>query len=275
MHGVLSGRAGVLVSLILTLVGCSPAPMPDAGDTGGAPDGGTDGNSGVDARPQDAAMDAPVGPSCGASLGPCDPITNAGCMTGQACRFTLMNGRLVSSCSRAGTGGFDASCRSDDDCMETFACVSGKCHKLCCGPGMDEQCRTGPGGRPGATCTYQLGVNDMAIPIYACAAPMRCNWFSQDCMGNNTCIAIREDGTTQCVPAGTTPEGQPCETHSQCVRGHICISTGTGSATCRRICDPTGMSSDAGEFRTCPMGYSCAGLRNAPTDYGACLPTMM
>jgi hypothetical protein len=267
----------------LALGACSGGGGNDAGDTRGPSDAG-DVAMVTDIGPQDGPPEA--GPACGSGLGPCNPVTNTGCATGQACQTSVNMDQtaLVTSCGRAGTGGYGASCMSEDDCMETFTCLGDRgCMKLCCGLGDDETCRTGPGGRPGATCTAQIATrNGGPSGLWFCTLPMRCDWFAQDCAGGANCLPVRADGTTECQAAGTSTNGQPCggSTGMNCARGYICIAA-MPTAVCRQICDPTlaagadaGTTPDGGVSRACPSGYRCGGVNDRPRNFGVCVPAM-
>ncbi len=149
---------------------------------------------------------------------------------------------LTTACGMPGAGGYGATCATPASCMQGFACLNGTCAKLCCRVGDDSPCRTGPGGVAGASCQLRITGGD----VMACLAPVRCDWFAQDCPGGANCQPLAGGGTS-CVVSGTGTEGMPCGegTTTNCARGFACIASGTAGA-CRQICNPEARGGDAG-----------------------------
>jgi hypothetical protein len=270
----------LLAVIALATAGCpAPMPGPDAGDSGttndvrtNPNDGGTNPNDGG-TNPNDSG--GPV--NCGSGMGPCNPVTNAGCQAGEACvRAMTSGGQVTTQCVTAGTAGFGGDCTQPTDCREGFVCLStGKCHKLCCGAGDDSTCRdTAGGGLPNATCSIQISdQGGGATGLFACQLPTRCDPFAQDCpTATDNCQYTRADGTTQCVPSGTATDGMTCNSTTPCAQGFLCIGSGA-SGTCRKYCNPMAPG-DAGAARTCPSGFQCGGVSQLPNNFGVCVPMM-
>jgi len=214
------------------------------------------------------------GGTCGVMLGMCNLISSAGCSAGRACLLvgvqTDAGTQTTTVCAAPGTGGYGTACggTTSNACLEGFICLRGQCTKLCCGLGDDQRCRTGTGGMPGAFCDdgELQSSSGTRLGVSACVLPTRCDWFNQDCPNAQNCIAIRADGTTQCVAAGTGQVGANCT--NGCARGLQCVE-----GFCRKICDPSlPITNDAGTVRNCPSGSTCSPLQDSPADYGACVP---
>ena len=270
----------------LALVGCSGGT-----DTDASTDGGTDvvrdvSNMDVqrdDVMGTDGGTDGGGGTCSTGMLGSCNPVTNAGCPTGQACYIVGDgDGGVTASCSTPGTAGAEMPCANADSCLQGFACLGdpGRCVKLCCAPGDNDTCRNGPGGIRGATCS--VGIQN--VPVFGCQATTNCDWFAQDCANGNNCEPTDATGTTTCTsPGGTGMDGAPCGSASgavDCALGYACIQlnndAGTGPA-CRKVCDPTATGTDAGTTdggvsRTCDAPLHCGGVNNRPNNYGVCVP---
>jgi hypothetical protein len=276
MQRMLWGRSALIAFLALGLGACSPGMgTVDAGDGGNTPTDGSHNQPDTGPQPDGGPSDGGGGPACGRGRGACNPVDNSGCTSGQACQVYANTEQtaLVTMCGEAGSGGYGTMCTQDTECMETFTCLGNRCVKLCCGAGDDETCRSGPGGRPGATCNGQIStMNGGGSGLFFCSLPVRCDWFTQtDCAPNETCSPTRMDGTTECREAGTASEGMECGS-ARCEHGYVCISTGADMpGYCRRICDPTGAATE-GDFRTCPTGFTCGRVNMLPTNFGICAP---
>jgi hypothetical protein len=230
----------------------------------------------------DVPMDVPMESSttCGSGYGPCNPVTNAGCPTGQAC-FVASDGDggVTTVCSMPGTAGWGQHCASADGCMQGFACLGSMCLRLCCGPGDNATCRSSPGGMNGALCNQPLA----GVSFYGCQAVTNCDWFQQNCPGGGSCEPTDTAGDTACNPAGTGRAGAQCagsSTSVNCAPGYTCILD-MGSMTnahCRQVCDPTvgptddaGTTPDGGVSRRCPTGTMCNPVGMRPMNYGVCI----
>lgn len=208
--------------------------------------------------------------TCGGGLGPCNPVTNTGCMTGQACV-----GLTTTQCVPAGAGGPGTACMDSTDCREGLACLgesagNSTCQRLCCGEGDDERCRTGPSGQPGARCNG--GIRDSSL--FFCTVPTRCDVFEQNCPAGRACTVTAADGTTDCYPAGTPTAGQPCGGTGgmNCAAGAVClVQMGSTQGMCYRYCDPAA----AGTPRGCLAGNTCQRATGIlPNTIGICAPSM-
>jgi len=264
-----------------------PAPTDAGGDSGGVDvrtvmdtGGGTDA---VD-RPTSDRPAADVRPmGCGEGLGPCNPVTNTGCMMGEACAL----GGGTTQCVAAGTGGWDSPCGMGmPACREGFACLTNdrgmtfRCVKLCCGATDNDRCRdTTMGGRVGGACSITIG-DAMGNPLsfMGCVQSANCDWRQQNCMvATQSCIPVDDRGNTACRASGPTAEGAVCGTGMpECIRGHLCVGPSGGPFACRRICDPTvtAATDGGGMFAMCPTGFMCGGVNMLPMDFGICQPMM-
>jgi hypothetical protein len=63
----------------------------------------------------------------------CNPLTNAGCVSGTACRFELdMTGMHIETfCAAVGAGLIGAPCNKDGQCGVAMSCQSNQCFALC------------------------------------------------------------------------------------------------------------------------------------------------
>jgi hypothetical protein len=270
-------RALAGVCLVVSIGACSPEPTtPPSPRDGGSdvttpgPEASvptTDAGTQPEAGPGPAPTDA--GAACGSMFSPCNPVTNQGCMPGQAC--VLSNAMMrTTTCVAAGRGAFGAACMNAEDCQEGLACLSNKCTRWCCGSGDNATCRSMPGGRPGAICN----INVQNAGLFACSLPDNCDVHQQNCMNmTDNCVAIGMDGTTQCVtPNAMAMPGAACRFLNDCPRGHICVGP-EGMATCRPVCDPTGMA--MGTFSRCAAPLTCGRVNGLPMNVGVCTMPMM
>jgi hypothetical protein len=272
----------------LGLAGC---PQPGAPDTGftDASDTVQDTHNVMDvqhdAPPTDVPMDTSSATCSTAMLDNCNPVSNAGCMTGQACYFGGNgDGGVTSGCNTPGTITTGHACSTAEGCLPGLACLGtpGTCVKLCCGPSDNQTCRTGPGGMPGATCSIPIN----GVPFYGCLATQNCDWFAQDCTNGGNCQPVDSSGTTTCATAGTATDGAACGgSAGDCARGFTCIQSGdAGAAVCRQVCDPSfvtgsdaGPTPDGGVPHTCSTGFHCGQVGFPPSggtisNFGVCIP---
>ena len=246
----------------VSLMACGTEAMRDSGVGDVIIDSGVANTGDVPTPP----IDMPTAASCGGEYRVCNPVTNMGCMAGQAC---YVAGPGMGTCAPAGRGGPGTMCMGPEACQEGLGCIGGKCAKWCCTMGDNGPCRTGANGRPGAICN----VNVMAGSILACSYVDNCSVHSQNCpnMGE-ICLLAGPDGTVQCgMSNGTGMPNMTCDSLNACPRGYACAGT-MAASNCRRFCDPTGMA--MGDFVTCPMGFTCGRLNNQPANICICNPMM-
>lgn len=279
------------LSLGLAGLGCSGSTTPTT-DASVATDTpvGTDVPAADNGAPTDAVTaDSPAATTCGTMLGgACDPVSGTGCAAGMGCYVrTPMGGASTGACEIPGRGEWGATCATNADCREGFACLLASaggtarvCTRLCC-EGDNAACRDeSHGGMPGALCDRALTLNNTMIHV--CQAPVRCDphvLTGNGCPADRPyCNVISMDGTTTCIALGAHPgaEGALCCTDG-CQAGFTCVgASGECDAAhplraCRRVCDPT-PGSDAGV--ACPAMQTCMGLVGRPNNFGACAPTM-
>jgi hypothetical protein len=277
-------RSASALAALLAL-GCSSS-TPDPGD-GGLTDRGTSDRGSVADR---GAPDSGSPPGCGASLGPCNVVTNANCAVGEGCYAGRSpDGGVGATCAPSGGRGWGEACTTANGCREGFACLGtpGVCVKLCCGTD-NASCRDeARGGRPGAVCAGAVTGSD----VRTCMEITSCDVYAAS---NNRCPAerprceiIASDGTTNCFPqeASATPagDGAPCCTNNRCQPGMVCVPNdrtmgaaacvaATPNRSCRRACNPSLNGADAGS--QCPSGQACSlTFTDTPPTYGACAPT--
>ena len=68
-----------------------------------------------------------------------------------------------------------------------------------------------------------------------------CNLLTQDC-ANTAQTCLQNGGSTICVTPGTSAVGTACATPTSCVKGALCINTGTQN--CLKLCNLDGGSPD-------------------------------
>ena len=221
----------------------APAPQPDApiGD-GGPADGPADAGGGF----------------------VCDPVTQAGCVTGQKCDIAASG---TFACVPDGDLGEFQVCAATrpSACHAGFSCHDtnfgdSRCARLCSSSAQcraDEACssvRTTTDGRQYRTCTSSQVCNPI---VDDCPAP------ADACMYIVTGVAT----TSFCFAPGAVADGAPCDpAHHECTRGSSCLPTGVGQPLrCFRMCDP------AGGLPDCPTGASCTPFATVgPQAVGAC-----
>lgn len=87
----------------------------------------------------------------------------------------------------------------------------------------------------------------------------RCDIVRQTC-DSGDCVLRRHPDTAElgefCGTAGSLAEGEPCEGHTACQAGMICVRPAEAAeAQCVRVCRPP----EAGQIPTCRGGTSCTG----------------
>jgi hypothetical protein len=191
------------------------------------PDGGP-----ADAGPPDAwtmcPSDAP--PSC-------DFFLSCGCNTPAEKCAAGDNGP---SCFTAGANAFDEVCTSETDCPARSTCAPYFGTSLCL-----EFCDSQHACPSGEAC--YIDVEDRQAPpdVIGHACGQACSLLGQDCsFGGQGCYynpklkIPAEDG--ECVGAGTGVQGDACVVANDCAAGFICVTVGTASPICAKLCDRTG-----------------------------------
>jgi hypothetical protein len=197
----------------------------------------------------------PLDASDDAAASRCNPITNAGCATGERCTYVHepRTGERVGlpGCQLPGTAGSGGACIVDpvsliDDCARAF-CVSGVCRDFCT-------------NSPNTLCNVGYCPTDAAGTV--CFAP--CDPLAPDeCSDGESCYPPPEshEQTPGCAPTGVVTLGQPCVFPHDCEAGLTCIA-GAG-ATCVEVCDL--------QAAACGDGFHCAPWSSTAT-FGTCAP---
>lgn len=224
-------RFGVPVLAALLLTNCSSAvgrPRLDA-----ASDQAEVADSYVqDASVKDVPTLPPVG-ACAAAVTGCNPVSRAGCATGEGCiptASTLVEFR----CAVVERRTWDIECASDIACAAGFICHPSlhRCVAPCC-PGDDRTCQNLTSTpRRGSVCRESLtsgigycvesGCDPFSPDDPTCGehAPYYCQYAS---VGAPYCLAF-----TRNPPSGA---GEPCSRWTDCQRGYVCEG-----GTCRKLC---------------------------------------
>ncbi|MBI4815112.1 MAG: hypothetical protein HY791_02565 [Deltaproteobacteria bacterium] len=230
------------------------------------PDSGLPSDSGPaqDAGPCAYPAAQPSGAPCCTSLGVDACTLNLFC--------AAFDGRTQTICYR------DGSRRPGETCTEPTQCSTGICSDgLCRSPAgasctNANECQSG-GCSANGRCQGRLNEacgespDDCVTPLICSSAsrtcvealPAECSVLtSQPCAPSDRCSAI--DGTTICEPAGSGGLGATCVTHSECLRGFVCVPiSGVG---CVRVCDPNVTDS-------CGAGVQCLTIPSF-TEFGIC-----
>ncbi len=154
-----------------------------------------------------------------------------GCEDGQACYPT--DGPLGGAC-------WAVQCVADADCQDDplvqATCVDGLCV-------VDNACDpvTGEGCADGQICMQHEGFG-VCVDL--------CTFFPDSCPAGQMCLWVGDDEEGVCFPAGAGQAGDPCDLHTHCGRGTLCIDNGLGEATCRTQCDTW-------EEAPCGEGFEC------------------
>jgi hypothetical protein len=206
----------------------------------------------------DAGVDAAPG-ACGEALGgACNPYSQTGCASGQACVMTIRQATNAVStyCAIPGTGAYGSRCLLPEACAPGLVCVNNQCRRLCC-DGEIDACST---AMTGTTARCQIDIGLGSAGVLACGEV--CDWRASTCPANSTCVPFDSDGVaSDCVISGNRMDGDPCLRLSDCGQGLLCVGDGS-SQVCRAICDTAAAS--------CSGVYSCRPVANRPAGFGVC-----
>jgi hypothetical protein len=202
----------------------------------------------------------------------CDVFTQD-CPSGEACYPTSSN--PAADCAAAGTGGPGNGCSQNGHCAIGFTCVvtssGGECNEICQIGGAPVCPGNGIVCQPlGGTGIPDFGVCSATTPstipstTTTTMPPATCDVFLQDCLSGFGCYPTGTVPATQCLPAGTLPEGATCASLTSCQAGLVCIGSTLGTA-CRQICELGGPAICAGF-----SGCTAVPGSNIP-DFGVCL----
>lgn len=223
----------------------------------------------IDARPIDAAIDAPIDANT-CPTQPCDLHAQCGCTPPLTCDLDFTD-LVGTSCRAVNVPGTETStCNSFSECAAGYVCVGNRCRRYC---DMDNDCQqprgacaiqltqgTPPMNIPGAT-TCSSNCEPITNPAGFCPTGMKCGFFE----GTN----MRD--IVDCTTAGAGQHGAACTMDSQCAAGMYC-TTYNSLQRCRRICNRT----TGGNECAAQAGTSCVGftmpLTIGATEYGVCAP---
>ncbi len=192
----------------------------------------------------------------GACATGCDYVSGSGCSDGASC--VLYRGR------------FDicvASCATDDDCRDGFACKADDEYpdRMTCQPGCtsDADCSI-----DGYVCNPTLGTCDQPFADDELGEP--CQFFSGDCAGG-TCLREFDSGLPGafCTYEGCTPgpdADDGCPADGVCVEGgasNLCFASCEDDGDCRdgyacRAVDEDDATRGMGCFAACENDSVCA-----------------
>ncbi|MCK6508898.1 matrixin family metalloprotease [Myxococcota bacterium] len=145
-------------------------------------------------------------------------------------------------------------CRSNNDCLDPFKCISGNCVN-------DQACTN-----EGLACTAQQRCCGNLQCINAgdgdrCRTP--CDPLAARCEGNLRCIAAEGTNYTKgfCIPPNNGgKEGMDCSDQAPC---EYELGCNTQEKKCRFLCRP-------GANGACPSGYRCIAVANTNNTVGLC-----
>jgi hypothetical protein len=183
-----------------------------------------------------------------------------------ACHISLEGSAVQRSCMAAGTQGPTEACTSSKDCAPGLGCVGservGSCLPFCCAIDGDT-CREGSycaerplrddafGDREGPKVPVCVRADD-------CSLSERSNCTGPECVcrDGTVCTAVRDDGTTACLPPGDGVAGGECP----CATGYHCSPV---TATCVKTCD-------LDQANDCGAGI-CQATPALPAGWGICV----
>ncbi len=149
----------------------------------------------------------------------CDIYAQTGC-DGEGVGCYLRSGGAA--CLPAGSGAAGTGCSSTNDCAPGNLCINDYCLPVCSqrsDVSANSQCVNACNGdfvnlRP---VLWGLSVCTNVTPAQTC------DFFAQDCSGNEVCVPTILGGEEGCVNrTGMLPEGMDCSAHSDCMAGLVC-----------------------------------------------------
>ncbi|MBI2898382.1 MAG: hypothetical protein HYY06_32830 [Deltaproteobacteria bacterium] len=198
-----------------------------------------------------------VGPQCGCDDGDLCvlQVGERDCVAGDESR------EAFEDCSDEGNGEYV--------CEEGTICALPPGSEASCRPYCDDDLDCGGGG---SACAWNFldGAGDPIEDAWICSTP--CDPLtSSGCSPGFGCRVYQSDGgddLTECTAAAAEggEDGDPCDSQTDCARGHTCISA-DGNITCREYCVRAGDDD-------CPDGLTCRQIEGLPTidgvEYGYC-----
>ena len=159
---------------------------------------------------------------------PCNPIIQSNCAEGENCIFTSDQG-LGTECIPGGTKAYGEACSGTPDCQY------GLCLQLqdTDGSYCYQYCKISAHCGGDATC-IQLSETDYSVCEITDIQEeaQSCQLLLQNCDPGQGCYP--DDDGPICKTAGDSPEGETCNSDSDCVPGHTCVNH-----TCYKYCDKT------------------------------------
>lgn len=261
---------------------CIPNPLDASVDTDAAVDidsGTPPADGGVDAAmgTPDASGPPDAGGPPDAMPGPCDPVTQTGCVTGQKCTY-IQGTSNHTGCATDGTTPIGGSCTSAgvDDCVGGSYCQGGECVAIC--STSPDTCGSS------AQCQLYANTFDDRTNVGLCVSV--CNPLDvTSCGSGEMCALVISSGIATCQPVGGTStsgasncaanpgtQGCDCMYLNACNPGYGCLlvndpSNPTGNV-CAFFCDPT--QGGAGPSCSSATGggsnFSCRQLMTFYTD---------
>ena len=181
----------------------------------------------------------------------CNPVTQAGCETGNICTVGDQAGNLY--CVAPGDIPAFGDCAADPSGCSTGLCLGTATEAICM-----PFCNTSADCPDGRLCNVGLQGTDF---VFCGDAPVSCDVLAQDCPNNQGCYIASQAGDTQCASHNGKATGAACQYLNDCAPGNLCLGSGTG--TCTKLCDT------AATPGTCAAGQTCQSL-GLPGTVGAC-----
>ncbi|MGC4119386.1 MAG: hypothetical protein QM765_33430 [Myxococcales bacterium] len=168
----------------------------------------------------------------------CDPLSQLGCEVTEACH---LNG-VAPTCEPPGPGVVGDACLYDRDCGVGLTCgFAGTCAAFC-DPWVPLDCNPARGGTGCIRLSNFLGF---------CGEP--CDPLKQSCADPGDACFASPVTAGFCAKAGTTADGERCDSPTSCRKGSNCMQTAKdGDYRCLPLCST--------KNRTCGNGGSCVAL---------------
>jgi len=169
---------------------------------------------------------------CGTCPGECNPITMAGCPSGQQC-YPVVIGKPV--CAPPGALAVGKPCNALADCALGALCISGVCSAVCDPTGATPNV---PCNAPASCGQLSSGSKPLAQTIGVCTGGSTCNLATNaGCSTSLACVSAGLNGTGKaCVKPGTGGSNAVCAGSLDCLATHICVNDPFNKKTCVQKC---------------------------------------
>jgi hypothetical protein len=222
----------------------------------------------LDAAVPDSAAEIDAAVTDAATVMACSLVPQGGCSGATpACDLTSADDGSTECRSVTSQGTSNDHCASATACKAGYSCVHHEstdtpwCARFCL---HDSGC-SGTGSR----CVIGL-TNASGTPIGVSVCSNACDPYGQTgCPSGMACLPYDASAGdfTDCVYAGTEPDGHACTSSEQCERGSMCVDT-AGNLACRAMCI-------VGDSSSCAAGETCTAFISpiviGAVEYGGCL----